>query len=215
VQQKWILPFAVCVAAVATAQGGGRITGIVLNEQGQIVDDAKICLSVTSGNNTSINCRMSAEGGQFHIENVKFGTYELFAINEAEGYSIDNQSPGQKVAVTPANPWPDVTVQLRPAGAALIGKVRDRVTGEPVKGISVQYFDVDGKASGSSLGVSDGEFRVTLPTRCDLVVVVSAKGYHGWVYTDPSSPSRPVLRMDSGQRRTIEIELEPRNDTIE
>ena len=88
-------------------------------------------------------------------------------INQAEGYSIDNQNPGQKITLMAANPSPDVTVRLRPRGAVLIGTVRDKISGEPVNGISVQYLDVDGKASGSS-PFSDGEFRVALPTQCDL-----------------------------------------------
>ena len=197
-QGNWLLAFVACVTSFATAQNTGRITGTVLNEDGQVVDDAKVCVSVASGSSTSIDCRTLTDHGQFQIEKVKFGSYGLFAMNEAEGYSIENQSPGQKITVTAANPSPNVNVQLRPRGAVLIGTVRDKVSGEPVKGITVQYLDVDGKASGSSLLSNDGEFRVTLPTQCDLVIVLSAKGYKGWVYTDPSNPLRPVLRLGSG-----------------
>jgi hypothetical protein len=56
---------------------------------------------------------------------------------------------------------------------------------------------------------SDGEFHVTLPTQCDLVVVVFAEGYKGWVYTDPANPSRPVLRFAAGERKAVAVELEP------
>jgi hypothetical protein len=89
----------------------------------------------------------------------------------------------------------------------LNGTVRDGITGQPVKGVTVQFLDVDGKASGSAMQY-DGVFHVTLPTNCDLVIVVSAKGYRGWVYTDPSSPLRPVLRLASGKRKDVDIELE-------
>jgi len=78
-----------------------------------------------------------------------------------------------------------------------------------VKGVMVTYLDVDGKTSGSAPLPSDGEFRVTLPTNCDLVVVVFAKGYKGWIYTDSSNPLRPVLRLGSGERKAVDIELEP------
>jgi hypothetical protein len=88
--------------------------------------------------------------------------------------------------------------------------VRDKSSGKPVKGISVQYLDVDGRASGSSPLISNGEFHVTLPPECDLVIIVSAKGYKGWIYTDPSSPSRPVLRLAAGERKQLDIELEPK-----
>ena len=32
----------------------------------------------------------------------------------------------------------------------------------------------------------------------DPVIIVSANGYKGWVYTDALSPKRPVLRVGAG-----------------
>jgi len=110
-----------------------------------------------------------------------------------------------------ANPSPEITVRLRPGGAILSGTVRDKSNGKPVKGIFIQYLDVDGKASGSSPLTSDGEFHVTLPPERDLVVIVHADGYKGWVYTDPSNPSRPVLQLAAGERKQLDIELEPKS----
>jgi hypothetical protein len=205
-----LLTFVVCVTSLATAQNLGRITGTVMDEHGQAVEDATVCLSVQSeGGSTSSICRIFTDHGQFQIPKVRFGTYGVFAIKEADGYSINNQSRGQKVTVSAANPSPEVTVRLRPGGAVLSGTVRDKSNGKPVKGVSVQYLDVDGKASGSSRLYTDGEFHVTLPPECDLVVIVSANGYKGWVYTDPLSPTRPVLRMDAGERKQLDIQLEP------
>jgi hypothetical protein len=199
-----------CVASLATAQNIGRITGTVLDEHGQVVEDATVCLSVPlEGGSTSSICRVFTDHGQFQIPEIGFGTYGVFAINEAEGYSIENQNPGQKVTVSAANPSPEVTVRLRPGGAVLSGTVRDKTNGKPVKDLRVQYLDVDGKASGSSPLPSNGEFHVTLPPECDLVVIVSAKGYKGWVYTDPLSPTRPVLRLGAGERKRLDIQLEP------
>ena len=204
-----LLAFVVCVTSLATAQNIGRITGTVMDEHGQAVEDATVCLSESEGGSTSSSCRIFTDHGQFQIPKVGFGTYGVFAIKEADGYSINNQSPGQKVTVSAANPSPEVTVRLRPGGAVLSGTVRDKSNGKPVKGLSVQYLDVDGKASGSSPLYTDGEFHVTLPPECDLVVIVSANGYKGWVYTDPLSPTRPVLRMGAGERKQLDIQLEP------
>ena len=203
-----LLAFVVCVTSLAPAQNIGRITGTVMDEHGQVVEDATVCLSVQSeGGSTSSVCRIFTDRGQFQIPKVGFGTYGVFAIKEADGYSINNQSPGQKVTVSAANPFPEVTVRLRAGGAVLSGTVREKTDGKPVKGIIVQYIDVDGKASGSS-PYSDGEFHVALPTECDLVIIVSAKGYKGWVYTDALSPSRPVLRLGAGERKQLDIQLE-------
>ena len=208
--RKALLVFIACVTSLASAQNVGRITGTVLDEQGQIIDDATVCLAETSGGRSrTTNCRIFTEHGQFQIPEIRFGTYGLFAINEAQGYSIDNQSPGQKVVVSAANPSVEVIVRLRPGGAVLSGTVRDKTSGKPVKDITVQYLGVDGKASGSLPLASDTEFHVTLPPGCDLVVVVTAKGYKGWVYTDPLNPSRPVLRLGAGEKKLVDIQLEP------
>jgi hypothetical protein len=204
--------FVAFTASLVSAQAVGRITGSVLSEDGQLVGHAEVCISAfVAKNSTSIRCIASTDkDGEFQIENVKFGTYGLLAVNEGEGYSITNQSPARDVVVTAANPSPNVIIRLRPRGGILLGTVRDKFTGEPVKGIMVQYLAIDGDASGSSPAFSDGEFRVAVPTQCDLVILVYAPGYHGWVYTDMSSPSRPLLRLASGERKTVDIEMEPK-----
>jgi uncharacterized surface anchored protein len=211
-REKWLrlVSVAALVTTFASAQNTGRITGSVLDENGQRIYDATICTSVASGTSHSINCRdFTDKDGRFLIENLPLGKYGLFAINEAQGYSIQNQSPGQEITVSAANSSPDLTIHLSPRGGVLSGTVRDKVSGVSVKGVSISYLDVDGKASGGTPLHSDGEFNVTLPTQCDLVIVIFAKGYKGWVYTDPSNPSRPVLRLAVGERKVVAVELEP------
>jgi len=206
----WLLALVSCVTSLGLAQNRGYISGMVLNEDGVVVEDATVCLTITSGESTSINCRTPISHGQFQIEKVPFGTYGLFAVNDAEGYAIENQSPGKKITLTAANPSLNVTIRLHPKGAVLSGTVRDKTTGEPVKGVRVQYLDVDGKtAGGAPQPAKNGEFHVTLPPSCDLVIIVSAPGYRGWVYTDSSNPLRPVLRLNSGDRKFVNVELEP------
>jgi hypothetical protein len=37
--------------------GTGTVAGIVLNEEGQLIDHVNVCTQVTSGSHTEINCR--------------------------------------------------------------------------------------------------------------------------------------------------------------
>ena len=186
----------------------GRIMGTVLNEDGQLVDHAKVCTTVASGVGTEINCRVSTnKDGRFQIEHLKTGTYGVFAEKEEEGYTIENQSPGQKVEITVEQSSAIVTVRLRARGGILIGSVKDKTSGKLVEAISVRYMDVD--KGGGGFTRANGNFRITVPTATDLVVAVSAEGYKSWVYTDPSDPSHPVLRLASGDQRLLDIELEP------
>ena len=199
-----------CVTPLSIAQSVGRISGSVLDDHGQIVEGASVCLSQSTGkSSTTIDCTIATEHGQFQIPKVAFGTYHVFAVKEAEGYSTENQGPGEPVVVSAANPSPDVTIHLQAAGAILVGTVQDKSSGKPIKGASIRYVDVDDNAGGASSSHAGGEFSVTVPSERDLVIVVSAKGYKGWVYTDPSGSSRPMLRLIAGERRQLDVELEP------
>ncbi len=185
----------------------GGITGLVLTSDGEPARGAKPCTLARSGNNTTINCRGIVDvDGRFTIEHLSVGTYQVFAINEAEGYSIENQTPGQEIAIVADQPWPNVTVRLGKRGGILVGSITDRFTGKPIKG-QILYTAVDRNGDGGSMFV-DGQFNVVVPPDCDVLVVAMAKGYKCWIYADGVSP-RPVLRLASGERKLVNIQLEP------
>ncbi len=216
---KWpVATFLLFVGLLACAQnkpqsvGSSGIVGTVLNEEGQLVDHAKACVSFTSGNSRTINCNVSTDkDGQFTIEGLKIGKYGVFAINETEGYSIDNQSPGQEVRITADEPWPNVTVQLRARGGILVGSVKDKMNGRLVEAAWVEYIVIDNGGGGTTR--TDGEFQLTVPTDCDLLILVHAKGYKGWLYNDGSNPTRPIVRVASGEKKVLDVELEPSSKT--
>jgi len=211
-----ILLAALMSKAQTPSIANGSVSGIVLNEDGQPVGQARVCLSKTQGNQTSNICRFLAdETGQFHIDNVAFGEYEIFAIKEEDGYALEKQQPGQKLQITADDPLANVTIRMAPKGAVLVGSVRDKLTGQEIKErATVQFFALDAGTSGGSGGrAKDGRFQIAVPTGVDLVVVVKARGYNGWVYTDPNNPSRPVMRLRQGEKKLLDIEMEPRQDT--
>ncbi len=191
----------------------GTIAGIVLNEDGDPVYHAHICLSVSiRRNETNTNCRvsMSNDGGTFAIEHVKPGTYGLFAIKQEDGYSIENQQSGQLVNITANQPYANITIHMKPKGGVLLGAVKDAVTGKPIEHPNVQYIALDGEAAGGWLGDrGNGQFRVVVPAATDVVLIVQARGYKGWIYIDPNNPSRPVLRLAPGEQKQFNIVLEP------
>ena len=48
---------------------------------------------------------------------------------------------------------------------------------------------------------------VSVPSHCDLLLVVKANGYRGWVYIDPSNSPRPTLRLEPGERKVLDVQL--------
>ena len=89
-----------------------------------------------------------------------------------------------------------------------MGSITDKLTGRKIKNALVQITAIDGIGENSGTTVQS-DFRLPVSPNCDLLVVVMAKGYRGWIYTDPSNPSRPVLHLASGEQKTVEIQLEP------
>lgn len=187
----------------------GRITGIVLDENGQPMDRALVCSSAAGTSQSE--CRTFTDRtGQFEIQNVPMGATIVFASKDEDGYSPMNQTHTQQtVTLTAQDPVANVTIKLAPRAGTLIGTVRDSVTGKPIgKHVNVTWMQTDGASSGSS-GTSGqlGTFRVNLPTK-DLLVFVSAPGYKTWFYRDPSD--QVELHLASGEQKSVDIELVPK-----
>jgi len=203
-------------ASLLSAQGGdqsaayGQITGTVLDENGQLVAHATVCTSMTTRRATNVICNTSTDqSGQFQIGHLNPGTYGVFATKEQGGYSIGHHLPEQKVSITPADPYAEIILRLGPKGGLLVGSVRDTNTGKPVVGSQLRYIALDGTISGTAELNDHAQFQITVPAKTDLVLVVLAPGYKGWVYADPANPSRPVLRLESGEKKLMDVELEP------
>ena len=209
-----LLLFAVSLlrAQVGDQSGAyGRIDGTVLDENGQLVHDANVCTSVTKDSQTMVSCNVSTnESGQFQIDHLNMGTYGVFATKEQEGYSFSYPPSAGNVIITTSDPYAYVTLRLGPKGGILAGSVKDTKTGKPIARSEVHYIALDGKSISGSAGVNDeGQFQIDLPAGSDVVVVVSAPGYRGWIYTDAANPSRPVLRLGRGEKQFLNVELEP------
>jgi hypothetical protein len=198
-----------CVAQNGSSPVESGIAGVVLTQDGQLASGAKVCISVHQRKGSTIDCRVSTDKeGRFNVEQLKPGAYQVFAINEAEGYSIENQAQGQDVTITGEQPWPNVTIHQRARGGVLVGSVIDKMTGKRLNRAQIQYTSLDSNGSGGT-AVIDGDFQIAVPADSNLLVVVMSEGYRGWVFTDPSNTSHPVLRLGAGERKRLEVELEP------
>ena len=217
-----LLIFVLTATFLALAQEGlpffadgarGMIAGTVLDANGQVAEGARVCISVStkdsdSGIADSISgCPILADKyGQFQLEHLKIGAYAVFAQDAAAHSSMDPET-GQKVTLTATAPYAHVTLRLK-SGGILLGSVTDALSGKPVHQFRVQYQELNREGSGGAYAY-DGHFRTLVPPASDLVVIVTAQGYKGWVYTDSDNQSRPVLRVAAGEQKELDIELQP------
>ena len=194
------------------AGANGMISGTVLDANGQVAEGARVCISLTSGDpksgmTTEIACPISADKyGQFQFEHLKVGTYRVFAQNAAEHSAVDAEK-GLKATLTADGPYAHVTLRLKPGGI-LLGSVTDASSGKPVEQFELQYVELDHQGGGTSFE-QNGKFWVVVPVATDLVIILTAQGYQGWVYTDSDNQSRPMLKVAAGERKQLDIELQP------
>ena len=130
----------VCWAQDTPSRAEGGITGVVLTNGGQPATGARVCTSMRRGNSVHTNCTTTTDNeGQFTVKHLKAAAYQVFAINEAEGYSIQNQMPGQEVTIDANQSWPNVIITIRQDGrdGILIGSVTDKLTGG--SSVALQY----------------------------------------------------------------------------
>lgn len=211
---RLILLFALIVFATLgySTDQLGRITGIVLNEDGQPMSHAVVCVEQVGSHKSECNV-WTDPTGQFEIQHLSMGATHLYATKDEDGYSTLNQTRArQTVTLTMQEPSASITIKLAPRAGILIGTVGDSVTGKPVNKMQVIWMATasSNAASGSSGTYDKGEFRVNLPTKSDLLVFVSAPGYKTWFYRDLADPSQAELRLASGEQKSVDIELVPK-----
>jgi|GEM_PF-2691562 len=194
-----------------------EISGVVLTEEGLPAVNFQVCTQTRTKQSlmeqiqTCCLARTNSEG-RFTIKDLKPGTYELLATNDAQGYSIGNQATGQVVAIDEKHSPQSVTIRLRNRGPVVVAHILDKNTGKPLDDAHLAYEGVDCEAGGDVLRGVQGEYSLPIPTDCDVMLLARAKGYRGWVYTDVQNSSRPVLRLAAGQRKVLDIQLEPSGD---
>src|SRR5258708_2566178 len=86
--------------------GNGRITGTVINSDGEPVSQAAICTTIRSSNGYSTSCN-SAEtdkDGRFELDHLPLGDIGVFADKPNAGYWTDDLGKSQTITLTSQEP---------------------------------------------------------------------------------------------------------------
>jgi len=199
------------------AKETGQIIGTVVNDVGEPVREAQVCTRITyqTGSSNACGGAQTDEKGAFQMSQVPFGKIGVYAEAVRQGYWRDDETARTQTVMPSAQvPVAHVALKVGPKPGELIVNVRDKTSGKNVDSFFVRLIaDTTGYCSGvgnfpnqpGSVGA-----RVPVGSGTEAVVEVSAKGYKNWYYSDPSEPSRPVLRLEPGEEKTLEVQLDPK-----
>jgi hypothetical protein len=186
--------------------GDGRITGTVVNSDGEPVGQATICTSISNPHSSSTACgsTQTDKDGRFELVHLPMGEMGVFAENQNAGYWTDDSDSGQKVVLTSQDPLAHIVLKAGPPPGELTIAVLDKVTGRPIQSSTIRT------TQGSHTFINENLPTTTVRVRpnAEVMVQISAPGYKTWYYIDPDDPSQPVLRLRSRENKTIDAYLD-------
>jgi hypothetical protein len=193
-------------------QPGGTITGVVTNNDGDVIEGATLCTNYATANGSGTSCGGTESGkdGRFELH-VPLNTTGVFAQKNEGGYwPVIEDSPLHsrgihKLKLTTQAPTATVTLKIGPRPGELKFDVKDKATGEIVPTFSVRWIAFD---NARMMSIDIPTAHTLIPPDIDVIVEVHTGGYRRWFYIDPSS-SQPILRVSSGEEKHIDVELEP------
>jgi hypothetical protein len=195
----------------------GSIVGTVVDEDGKPVLGPMVTYSVLTASGGSTSATSSnAPNGEFEITQVPLGKVELNAAAPLSGYWHNDASPyKQTVVLTATNPTAHVRLKVGPKPAVLVLIVSDRITGKAIDGFMIRTIGADGGGAGTA-GLAyfpqtdEGGREVAISPLFDVLLGVTAKGYKNWFYSNPTDPSDPTLHLESGERKTVQVTMQPK-----
>lgn len=203
---------------VQSPECNGVIHGAVFGSSGERVKGIKVQTSLLGVDGSFVLPRAKTDQeGEYRFQNICPGRYAVVADDEKAGYPDSSPQineflygfPITEVRLTAKNPQAELPVFLPPKPGFIQVHVINRETKAEVLKFSVK-LKVPGQQRRAEISFEfDAEFKhreITVPPDKDFVCRVTADGFHEW--SESAGPGA-LIRVPSGTRTTIEIELEP------
>jgi hypothetical protein len=194
------------------AQAGGeqhrtaRITGRVVNQQGQPLGHISV-EAIQEQTGMHMPTAETNGSGHFVIEGLESGTYNIFGESDAAGYpntSLSFYAHGSPTVVYAYDgETSEVTLGLGPVAGVWSVTILDRTTGETVVSAHSIHFMARKvlNTEDSIEFAGSAPFRWLIPADTDVMLEVHAEGYQPWIGLSP-------VRFKSGENKKMRIELE-------
>jgi hypothetical protein len=189
----------------------GRVVGKVVNQAGEPVAHARLCWGHHDEFGGTSGCGNEADGeGHFNLQ-VPLDTNRVWAEKPSDGYWSENEFSklGQSISLTSQKPTAHLVVKLGATPGHITFNVVDKNTGLPIRGFEILVATVDENSILTRFEARD-QTSIAIPADKDLLILVQANGYRRWFYTDGATASQPTVRLESGEERNVEADLEPK-----
>jgi hypothetical protein len=149
--------------------------------------------------------------GEYRFEQIPWwGKYSVYAEDEDAGYSLfstrEAHTDPQEVELTPDHPEAEMKVYLPPKAAFLHIRLTNRRTGIGIPGMQVTLAPMESPEQPVFTMSCYSNRAILIPPEKNLLLHVTSNGYHEW---DESAGNGKPLRLASGARITLDIQLEP------
>lgn len=192
-----------------------RITGIVLDENGNPLEGARVFARVSDKpGRARTPIAFSGADGRFSIENVEPGDNAVWAEKESDGYpaafSIAFNGKAAHVTISENQPTADVVTQTGPKCPRLVGKVVEKDNPSfAVKDAGVKLSLV-GQQGWILTGVKeDGTFDFLVPADQPFTVEFTSKTHKQKKLTqNDNGVQTPHLVFKRGEKREVTVKLD-------
>jgi len=208
------LIFVILVSSTILAQTQvlyqGMVTGTVVDDAGQPVENPVVCFTVRKGDQpVSKGCTPAGFHGEFKMP-VPLEAERVYAEKPDAGYLDDSdlRKVGMAVHLTEAQPTTRLTLKIGPKPARLTFQVTDKDSGKPVEKFRLSWMVFNEEPPGVRYTYSTARKEVFVPSNREVMVFVQAHGYRRWFYLDAVKSGQPTLLLQPGEQRTISAALE-------
>jgi hypothetical protein len=179
-----------------------------VNASGETIPQARLCWGSFNDRGGGSTCGTDADNdGNFSLQ-VSLDTNRVWADKPSDGYWSDVQvaESGVVVKLTPQKPSTSVVIKLGASPGHINFNIVDKNAGSPIKDFHISVATLDQTIATRAQLCNQSS--IAVPADKDVLIMVEANGYKRWFYME-SGASQPTVRLQSGEERNVEADLEP------
>jgi hypothetical protein len=151
------------------------------------------------------------EAGNFELQGLQWGGYELLAQKPEDGYCSLLQEP-MRILLSPASPDSEVIFHLPPKCALLTGRVKNAKTGKLLSGVTLRVRRENDTDFCTIIG-TPVPIHQLIPSQWKFTLEILAQGFETWAYRVGENPGRDAppmpLSMQAGENLDLDVPLIP------